>query len=171
MSHTSPIRYAPCQRGDFALLLTPNLALIENAIHPRIKTITSSILLSSNEILGSLTVRAIGILASWQVMIGITLAPMIYTWVVGDELEIWCKESILGNASTITDTWLLNQPLRDDLITAQENKLNLALHHLFGTPKNHKPTQREIEQKKLLIERINKSAQKAALDKDWNNHD
>ena len=81
------------------------------------------------------------------------------------------KQSVLGSESEINDTSWLTLSQRNDVITEQQNKLNLAMHYVFGTPKNHTPTQKEIEQKKRAIERIDQSATDAALNIKWGYHD
>ncbi|CAK9886275.1 MAG: hypothetical protein XXXJIFNMEKO3_02703 [Candidatus Erwinia impunctatus] len=48
-------------------------------------------------------IRIFAILASWQVVVAVTLLQVIATVIVDDELQMWCKRSVFGSAPVERD--------------------------------------------------------------------
>ncbi|WP_428943827.1 T6SS effector BTH_I2691 family protein [Pantoea sp. FN060301] len=96
----------------------------------------------------SLALRSITILASWQVMMLVAMAPLVIATFTDDELQDWCDHCIFGANPAVRNTEKLSAEQRASLRQEQEEKLVKALHEMLGLPLSEKLLQEE-EQKKL----------------------
>ncbi|MGV3344942.1 T6SS effector BTH_I2691 family protein [Enterobacteriaceae bacterium LUAb1] len=95
-----------------------------------------------------LLLGSISVLASWQVMVLVTIAPIIVAIFTDDELQEWCEQCIFGTDSEVKNTERMSAEERTAIRQQQEDKLVNALHNVLGLPLSEK-LQREKEQKKL----------------------
>ncbi|WP_312209835.1 hypothetical protein [Pseudescherichia sp.] len=96
----------------------------------------------------STVLRGIGILASWEVMILIAIAPVIIAIFTDNDLQDWCEKCVFGSSSDIENPRDMTAKGRTQVCQEQEEQLVKALHETFGLPLTEK-LQREEDEKKL----------------------
>lgn len=96
----------------------------------------------------STVLRGIGILASWEVMILVAIAPTIVAIFTDNDLQDWCEKSVFGSSSDIENPRDMTSEGREQVCQEQDDKLVKALHETFGLPLTEK-LQREEDEEKL----------------------
>ncbi|MHB9346642.1 T6SS effector BTH_I2691 family protein [Enterobacter vonholyi] len=94
-----------------------------------------------------LTLDAISILASWEVMILVSIAPTIVAIFTDNDLQDWCEKCVFGSSSDIENPRDMTAEGRAQISQEQEDKLVKALHETFGLPLTEKLQQEEDEEK------------------------
>jgi len=112
------------------------------------KTIQEIILSVTSKRIGPKLIGFIGWLGTWQAMIIITFIQTGYELLVDNKIQVWCRESVLGNDSTINNTYSLNELHRNDLIKKQSEKLNNSLRAVFNIPESEEEKKLAEEQRK-----------------------
>ncbi|MEA9393068.1 T6SS effector BTH_I2691 family protein [Acerihabitans sp. TG2] len=99
-------------------------------------------------------IRTIGILASWQVMVAITIAQTLYELLRSNDIQVWCKQTVFGDESKNHNTMELTTSKIAVLLKGQEEMLQKAIHEVFNLPPSE-------EEKKKKEAQYNKSLQDA----------
>ncbi|MCK1967924.1 hypothetical protein MT962_001743 [Franconibacter sp. IITDAS19] len=74
--------------------------------------------------------EAIGVLASWEVMIGILLIEQLVIYYFGNDLQKWCREGVFGVEpdEKLKSTWLIGpKKPRDKEYDNQQEEYQKAL--------------------------------------------
>ena len=74
--------------------------------------------------------EAIGVLASWEVMIGILLIEQLVIYYFGNDLQKWCREGVFGIEpdDKLKSTWKIGpQKTRDKAYNEQQEEFQKAL--------------------------------------------
>lgn len=95
----------------------------------------------------STVLRGIGILASWEVMILIAIAPVIIAIFTDNDLQDWCEKCVFGSSSDIDNPRDMTAEGRAQVSLEQEDQLVKALHETFGLPLTEKLQREEDEEK------------------------
>ena len=90
----------------------------------------------------------IGFLASWEVMIFVSIAPTIVAIFTDNDLQDWCEKCVFGSSSDIEKPRDMTAEGREQTCQEQEDQLVKALHETFGLPLTEK-LQREEDEEKL----------------------
>ncbi|KEY59310.1 T6SS effector BTH_I2691 family protein [Serratia sp. DD3] len=93
----------------------------------------------------------IGYLASWQVMVTITIVQVLYEIFRKNELQLWCQQSVFGNESTDHNTMQFTASEVSDLLHKQEAMLQQAIEEVFNLPPSAEKQKQidELRQKTL----------------------
>ena len=103
---------------------------------------------------GFVITRIVGVMASWQVMVIITMTPWLINLFFNNDLQNWCKSSALGNKPKVSNTSLMNQEKIIELINAQEIKLNIAMHYTYDTILSKEAQKSEKEKWDTIYQKI-----------------
>ncbi|KEY59305.1 hypothetical protein [Serratia sp. DD3] len=110
-------------------------------------------LLATAEDVGArlMVTRVVGFLASWQVMVTITIVQVLYEFFRKNEIQLWCQQSVFGNESTDHNTMQLTASGVSDLLHKQEAMLQQAIEEMFNLPPTaeEKKQTEELNQQKL----------------------
>ncbi|WP_337264549.1 MULTISPECIES: T6SS effector BTH_I2691 family protein [unclassified Serratia (in: enterobacteria)] len=96
--------------------------------------------------------RVIGILASWQVMVTITIVQVLYESFHDNDIQTWCEQSVFGQESKNHNTMILTAGLVTALLQKQDEILQKAIQEVFNLPQSD-------EAKKSAEEKNNKTLQ------------
>lgn len=105
---------------------------------------------SASKVIGfsvaGLIVDGIGILASWPVMIAVNLAPILVMVLTDNKLQNWCEQCVFGvNADEdVKNPRSLPEGQRKTVEEEQQDKLEEALHEVFGLPLSEKLEKKEV---------------------------
>ncbi|EIS0961187.1 TPA: hypothetical protein ACJGPC_004499 [Salmonella enterica subsp. diarizonae] len=93
-----------------------------------------------------LAIDIIGFLASWPVMIAVNLAPVLVMLLTYNKLQSWCEQCVFAvNADEdVTNPRSLSEEQRKTVEEEQQDKLEEALHEVFGLPLSEKLEKKEI---------------------------
>lgn len=89
-------------------------------------------------------VDIIGFLASWPVMVAVNLAPVLVMLLTDNKLQNWCEQCVFGNSSVVEKPRDMTSEQRKTVEEEQEEKLEEALHEVFGLPVSEKLKEKEI---------------------------
>ena len=106
---------------------------------------------STNIVLKTIAGRLLGVisfLASWEVMVLVSIAPAIVAVFTDNDLQDWCEKCVFGSSSEIENPRDMTAEVREQVSQEQEDKLVKALHETFGLPLTEK-LQREEDEEKL----------------------
>jgi len=99
-------------------------------------------------IAAELALDVIGILASWPVMVLVTVAQVLVAIFSDNDLQEWCEKCIFGSDSVVEDTWHMPADERSLVQQEQEDALVKALHKTFGLPLTERvQVQKEAEER------------------------
>ncbi|MBM1020225.1 hypothetical protein EIC82_03820 [Enterobacter sp. A11] len=101
-----------------------------------------------------LTLDVIGILASWEVMVLVAIAPTIVAIFTDNDLQDWCEKCVFGSDSTVGNTRELTDDGRAQAWQEQEDSLVRALHETFGLPLTEKLVQEDAAEAREKAQRI-----------------
>ncbi|EAU5734136.1 hypothetical protein EGD30_25470 [Salmonella enterica] len=87
-----------------------------------------------------------GFLASWPVMIAVNLAPVLVMLLTDNKLQSWCEQCVFGvNADEdVKNPRSLPEEQRKTVEEEQQDKLEKALHEVFGLPLSEKLEKKEV---------------------------
>ena len=91
-------------------------------------------------------VDIIGVLASWPVMVAVNLAPVLVMVLTDNKLQNWCEQCVFGAEADegVTNPRSLTQQQRKAVEEEQRDKLEDALHEVFGLPLSEKLEKKEV---------------------------
>lgn len=101
-------------------------------------------------LLAGALLESIAVLASWQIMIALAIAPQIIALYLNNELQDWFEESLFGKELTTIDYTKLSRSDREKMIDTHMEKLSRALHEVIGLPLSDEINKKDQERK--LIE-------------------
>ena len=96
------------------------------------KTIQKIIFSSASVVRG--VTRAIGFLSTWEVMVAIFFAQMLYEMLADNELQDWCEQTVFGIKSKNHNTMYLSAKDIFSLVQKQEKMLHSAMQIVFNLP-------------------------------------
>ena len=92
-------------------------------------------------------IEFIGVFASWEVMILVSIAPTIVTVFTDNDLQDWCEKCVFGSSSEIENPRDMTAEGRAQICQEQEDQLVKALHETLGLPLTEKLQQEEADEK------------------------
>jgi len=92
--------------------------------------------------------RVIGVLASWQVMVAIFFAQMLYEMLADNELQDWCEQTVFGIKSKNHNTMYLSAKDISALVQKQEKMLHAAMQIVFNLPLSEKEIKKSEDERR-----------------------
>jgi phage gp36-like protein len=138
----------------FAISLTNELLAGTNELLASVgkKGLQFTILSTATEGVGLAATRFIGFLASWQVMVTITIVQALYESFHDNDIQEWCEQSVFGKESKNHNTMILTAGLVTALLQKQDEILQKAIQEVFNLPQSD-------EAKKSAEDKNNKTLQ------------
>jgi hypothetical protein len=107
------------------------------------------------KLLATAVLRGIGVLASWEIMILVAIAPAIVAIFTDNDLQDWCEKCVFGSSSDIENPRDMTVEGRAQVWQEQEDSLVRALHETFGLPLTKKLAQEDAAEQYEKEQRIN----------------
>lgn len=88
----------------------------------------------------------VGFLACWPVMVAVNLAPVLVMLLTDNKLQSWCEQCVFGAKADedVTNPRSLPEEQRKKVEEEQQDKLEEALHEVFGLSLSEKLKKKEI---------------------------
>lgn len=93
-----------------------------------------TLLSTATEGIGLGVTRLIGYLSTWQVMVAIVFAQMLYEMLADNEIQDWCEQTLFGIKSKNHNTMYLSAKDISALVQKQEKMLHTAMQIVFNLP-------------------------------------
>ena len=95
------------------------------------------------------------ILSSWQVMVAIVFAQMLYEMLADNEIQDWCEQTVFGIKSKNHNTMYLSARDRSALVQKQEKMLHIAMQIVFNLPLSEKEIKKSEDERRKRQQDIN----------------
>ncbi|WP_336369405.1 T6SS effector BTH_I2691 family protein [Rahnella perminowiae] len=141
----------------FALSTINDILLSKNKILAAMgkQGLKFTLLSTATEGIGLGVTRLVGFMSTWQVMVAIVFAQMLYEMWTDNEIQDWCEQTVFGTKSNNHNTMYLTAYDISALVQKQEELLHTAMQIVFNLPLSEEEIKKAEDERRKRQQDIN----------------